>query len=178
MIWVDYCIVALLIVSTIVGVLRGFAREVLGLITWVLAVWLALTFGAALGHRLEPYIAVQSVRISAAYALLFLAVLLAGGITTALIVRGLRGSLLSSTDRTLGGGFGLLRGALLIAAFIIVVGMTPARQDLWWQQSVLLKQFNWLADGLRTLLPESWLEKLKPADEDNTVVPEAVPASL
>lgn len=178
MIWVDYCIVALLLVSTVVGVLRGFARETLGLITWILAIWASLAFSKPLGQFLEPHISVPSVRIAASYAITFLGVLLTGSIVTALIVRSLRGSLLSSVDRTLGGGFGLMRGAVIMGAFVLVAGMTPAKQDLWWQQSSLLKQFNWMADGLRSVLPESWLEQLKPAVEDATTAPEVLPSSL
>ena len=168
MIWVDYCIVALLVVSTVVGVLRGFARETLGLITWVVAIWAALAFAKPVAQFLEPHIAVPSVRIAASYAITFLAVLLVGAIATALIVRSLRDSVLSSVDRSLGGGFGLLRGALVVAAFVLVAGMTPARQDPWWQQSSLIKQFEWMAESLRSVLPQNWLEQLKPAVEDVT----------
>jgi membrane protein required for colicin V production len=161
MIWVDYCIVAVLLVSTIVGVIRGFARETLGLLTWILAIWLAIAFAGAVAIRLGPYISVPSVRIAAAYAILFLGGLLIGGIITALIVRTIRDGVLSSTDRTLGGGFGVIRGAVLVALFILVAGTTPARHDPWWQRSVLLDKFEWLADGLRVLIPPRWLDQLK-----------------
>ncbi|MDB5971857.1 MAG: CvpA family protein [Hydrocarboniphaga sp.] len=161
MIWVDYCIVGLLVVSTIVGVIRGFARETLGLLTWILAIWLAVAFSAAAAVKLGPYISVPSVRIAAAYALLFLGGLLIGGIITALIVRFMRASALSSTDRTLGGGFGVIRGAVLVALFILIAGTTPARHDPWWQKSLLLDQFQWLADGLRVLIPPRWIDQLQ-----------------
>jgi membrane protein required for colicin V production len=164
MIWVDYCIVGLLLVSTIVGVIRGFARETLGLLTWVLAIWLAISFSGAAATRLAPYISVPSVRIAAAYALLFLGGLLFGGIITALIVRFMRASALSSTDRTLGGGFGVIRGAVLVGLFILIAGTTPARHDPWWQKSVLLGQFQWLADGLRVLIPPRWIDQLQSED--------------
>ncbi len=165
MIWVDYGILALLLVSVIVGLLRGFAREVFGLLTWALAFWLALRFAAPFGHWLEPYISVPSVRKVSAYALLFFGGLLVGGIFTSLIVRALRASALSSTDRTLGGGFGLLRGGLLVGAFLLLGGATPLKQDPWWNQSVLLPHFQWLADGLAIVIPERWLDQLRSASE-------------
>lgn len=161
MIWVDYCIVGLLVVSTIVGVIRGFARETLGLLTWILAIWLAVAFSGAAAIKLAPYISVPSVRIAAAYALLFLCGLLFGGIITAVVVRFLRASALSSTDRTLGGGFGAIRGAVLVGLFILIAGTTPARHDPWWQKSLLLGQFQWLADGLRVLIPPRWIDQLQ-----------------
>jgi membrane protein required for colicin V production len=160
MIWVDYCIVALLLISTIVGVLRGFTREAFGLLTWVLAIWLAVAFGPDLAGHLRSHISVPSVRIAAAYAALFLGGLLVGALVTALIVRFMRDSALSSTDRTLGGGFGLIRAAILVAAFIVVAGTTPARQENWWQRSLLLGKFQFLADGLRVIIPPTWIDQL------------------
>ena len=167
MIWVDYGILAVLLVSVIVGLVRGFAREVLGLATWVLAFWLALRFAAPFGHWLEAFISVPSVRKITAYALLFLGGLLAGGIVTSLIVRALRSSGgLSSIDRTLGGGFGLVRGGLIVGAFILVGGITPLKQDPWWSQSALMPHFQWLADGLKVLIPERWILQIQSTDSE------------
>ncbi|TXI08854.1 MAG: hypothetical protein E6Q76_06660 [Rhizobium sp.] len=45
MIWVDWCIVAVFLISILVGLLRGFAREILNVLTWVLAFGLAWLFG-------------------------------------------------------------------------------------------------------------------------------------
>jgi membrane protein required for colicin V production len=167
MIWVDYGILAVLLVSVIVGLVRGFAREVFGLATWVLAFWLALSFAAPFGHWLEAFINVPSVRKITAYALLFLGGLLAGGIVTALIVRVMRSNDgISSIDRTLGGGFGLLRGGLLVGAFILIGGLTPLKQDPWWSQSTLMPRFAWLADGLQTLIPERWILQIQSTDSE------------
>ena len=173
MIWLDYCIVGLLLISTVFGILRGFARELLGLATWVLAIWLAVMFHGQVATYLTSYIGVPSVRIAAAYALLFLAGLLTGGLITALIVRLLRQSALSSTDRTLGGGFGLIRGVFFVALFILIAGTTPARQEIWWQRSLLLSKFEWLADGLRTIVPPGWIDRLQPDQAVDALVPAA-----
>lgn len=177
MIWVDYCILTLILVSTVVGLFRGFAREVLGLGTWALAFWLAFAFAGPLSDYLAPHISAVSLRTATAYAVLFLAGLLAGGILTSLIVHGLRDSAFSPADRTLGAGFGLLRGVFLVALFILVAGMTPARQDPWWGRSILLDKFEWLAEGLGMLVPEAWLEALRPAESaDNGSPAESSPS--
>lgn len=174
MIWVDYCILALIIVSVIVGLIRGFARETLGLLTWILAFWLALTFEPQVAKALEPHISAPSVREAAAYAVLFLGGLLVGGIFTAIVSHVIRDSLFSSADRTLGAGFGLIRGALLVALFVLFAGQTQAKDDPWFRQSKMVAQFGWLSEGLRTLIPEAWLEKLKPATQIQ--LPAAAPA--
>ncbi|MDE2219447.1 MAG: CvpA family protein, partial [Gammaproteobacteria bacterium] len=42
--WTDYAIIAALLASCIVGLVRGLLREVISAITWVAAVWLAWEF--------------------------------------------------------------------------------------------------------------------------------------
>jgi membrane protein required for colicin V production len=133
-------------------------------VTWVIAFWLAYAFAGPFTVWLTPHISVASVRTATAYAVLFLGGLLIGGILTSVVVHGLRNSAFSSADRTLGAGFGVVRGVVLVALFVLLAGMTPARQDPWWSQSVLLNKFEWLADGLRMLIPEPWLDQLRPAE--------------
>ena len=166
MIWVDYCIVGVLAVSTLIGVIRGFARETLGLLTWVLAIWLSAAFAPVVADSLADYLSAPSVRSIAAHVLLFFGGLLVGGIATALLVRRLRESVLSSTDRTLGAGFGLMRGAVLVAMFVLVAQGTAVRQDPWWRQSLLLNRFEWLADAIGIVVPSRWLDRLQRQGDD------------
>lgn len=162
MIWIDWVLLAALVVSVLIGILRGFTREVLGLGTWVLAIAAALVFGPAAADQLEATISVPSLRIASGYGLVFFLGLLAGSIVTALISRVVRHSPLSGVDRTIGGGFGLVRGVLLAVVMVWLVGMTPARQDPWWSESMFVGKLEWLADGFRKLMPQDWEKQLKP----------------
>lgn len=163
MIWVDYCILTVIVVSILIGILRGFAREALGLATWLLAGLLAWLLAQPFDRYLEAHIGVAAVRHATAYGLLFLAGLLIGGVLTSLIVSMIKQSRFSPADRTLGGGFGLIRGVLLVSLFVLLAGMTPISQDAWWRQSMLLPRFEPLAQGLGSLMPRSWLAALQPA---------------
>jgi membrane protein required for colicin V production len=63
-------------------------------------------------------------------------------------------------DRVLGGGFGLLRGALLLLALATVLSMTPAARSPAWQHSV---GAAWLGDalqGIKPILPLSLAQHL------------------
>lgn len=161
MIWVDYCILLLIVGSVIIGALRGFTRETLGLATWLLAIALAWLFAEPVYGLLEPYIAAPSVRQVTAYAGLFLLGLLLGSLLTAWVVQAVRNSPFLSTDRTLGAGVGLVRGILLVAIMVLVAGMTPMREDPWWGNSLLVVRFEVLADELRHLIPPSWMQMLE-----------------
>lgn len=162
MIWVDWVLLVALAFSILVGVLRGFTREVLGLVSWIVAIVAALMFAPTVAGWLEPHISTPSLRIAASYGLVFLGGLLLGAILTAVASMLVRKSPLSGVDRMVGGGFGLLRGLLLAAVVVALVGQTPARQDNWFKQSLFIAQLEGLANALRALLPADWQQRLVP----------------
>jgi membrane protein required for colicin V production len=161
MIWVDYCIIAVFILSVAVGLLRGFTREALGLATWIFALGLSWLFGKVGAGMLEQQIADPAIRLGCAYALLFLGGLLVGSLVTAIVSEVVKHTFLVGPDRMLGAGFGLVRAVVFVAAFVLVAATMGAAQDRWWQQSVFVGKFEWLARGLGTLVPERWLEALR-----------------
>lgn len=162
--WADYTILAVVLVSVLFGAFRGLTRELLGIAGWVLAFWLAFTFSESVAGWLEPRIDTPSVRKAVAFGGLFLLTLLLASIATFFAAGAIRDSRLSGIDRTLGGGFGFLRGLLLVAALLLVASQTAARKDPWWQHSLFVPHLEWLADALKTVLPESWIRALESPD--------------
>ena len=160
--WADYVILAVLAVSILIGLMRGFTREVLGVIGWVLAFWVAFTFTHQAAEWLTPHIATPSVRRAAAFGGLFLIVMLLTSVLNYFIGKLVRNGMLASADRTLGAGFGLLRGLVVIAAIIWAAGSTVARADPWWQQSALIPRLEWTADLLKSVVPKRWAKVLEP----------------
>lgn len=158
--WADIVILAVFAVSILIGLLRGFTREVFGVLGWFLAFWVAFTFTHAMSEWLTPHIATPSVRRAAAFGGLFLLVLLLSSVATFFIGRMVREGALASADRTLGAGFGFLRGLVLIAALLWAAGSTTARQDPWWRDSALIPHCEWMADTLKAIVPERWISVL------------------
>jgi membrane protein required for colicin V production len=156
MIWVDWVLLAVLTVSIVMGIFRGFTREILGLASWVLAIIAALALAPFVDDLLTNKIPTPSLRSAAAHGLVFFAGLIVGALITAAIVALVRKSPLSSVDRAIGGGFGLARGVLIALICTYLVGMTPARQDKWWSDSMFVGQLDRLASSLTHLLPDSW----------------------
>ena len=165
MIWVDYCIIVIVAVSTFVGVIRGFTRETLALMTWLLAFALAYIFGDFLASRIEGLISVPSIRVATAYGALFLGGLVIGAIVTHLMAGAVRRTPFSGPDRTLGGGFGLLRGFAVIVLLVVLGGMTPMKQDQWWNDSIFIGRFERVADWLQTRMPPGWQEQIDTIEE-------------
>lgn len=159
--WADYVILAVFAVSILIGLFRGFTREVLGVLGWIVAFWVAFTFTHQTAEWLTPHIATPSVRRAAAFGGLFLSVLLLGSILTFFIGKLVREGALAAADRTLGAGFGVLRGLVLIAALLWAAGGTTARHDPWWQQSALIPRLEWMSDILKAVVPQHWIRVLE-----------------
>jgi len=153
-IWVDYVIVGIIALSTVMSLVRGFVREALSLALWVLAFWVAFSFFRDLAVYLEPHIAVPSARLGAAFAILFLTTLILGALINFLIVQLVQKTGLSGTDRLLGMLFGATRGVLLVAIMVLLAGLTALPNDDWWKHSQLIPYFQQLALWLRNWLPE------------------------
>jgi len=165
MIWVDYCILAVTVLSVVIGALRGFTREFFSLLTWVLAISLTLLFGTAAAEALHGIISIPALRFVAGYAACFLGGLLLGALVSMLFVEMVRNSRLASADRTVGAGFGLLRALLVTALFVMIADNMGAREERWWQRSMVIGKVEWVAGGLQVLVPESWLQAIRPQTE-------------
>ncbi len=139
--WADYVILAVLGLSVLMGLWRGFVGEVLALAVWIVAIWVAWTLGPQVAASLTA-VTLPSARIVLGYALCFIAVLIAGAIVGFLMRRLVAGSGLSGTDRLLGSVFGLARGLALVTLVVLLLGFTPFTRDPWWHQSRLLPSFQ------------------------------------
>jgi membrane protein required for colicin V production len=147
----DLVILAVVLVSAVAGLVRGFLREVCSLITWILAVWLAWHFGPALEPWMGGVLRQAPYGLWAGRAIVFLAVLITGGIVGALVAHFVRLSLFSGTDRFLGFLMGVARGIVAMAVLVILGQSAQLHTEDWWQKSRLVKQLDPVAAVLRSL---------------------------
>ena len=153
MIWVDYAILGLIFISLVIGLFRGLIREAFSLITWVIAIWVGLSFSREFSGFLEPVISYPSARIAAAFAVLFLITLILGSIISYLLGELVKKTGLTGTDRFAGMLFGIARGMVVVAVLVMLAGLTPLPEDSWWKQSKLIPPFQSLAVWLRDKVP-------------------------
>lgn len=159
--WADIVILAVIGVSALISVLRGFLREVLSLLAWILAFWVALTFTSQLAPLLEAYVEVPSIRFILAFAALFLVTLLGMSLIGHFVVKLVDKTGLTGTDRMLGLLFGMARGGLVVLVLVLLAGLTQVPQDPWWRESGLLAHFQRAALWVREYLPESIAEHIR-----------------
>lgn len=152
--WADYFIIAVLVLSTLLSLIRGFVREAISLVTWVLAIWVGLKFSPMLAAVMQDMIQTPSVRVVVSFLLLFISVLLIGGLINFLISQLVTKTGLSSTNRLAGSIFGFARGVLTVGLLVLLARHTALPNDPWWKEAKLLAKFEPVADKISVMLPD------------------------
>ena len=83
--WIDWCVLATVLISLILGVVRGVVREFFSLLGWVVAFWLAKSFSVMGALWLMPFISSETVRLMVSFGLFFVAGLLLTGLVGYLV---------------------------------------------------------------------------------------------
>jgi membrane protein required for colicin V production len=145
---VDWIIVAAVLVSVVVGLLRGMTREIVSLAGWVLGALLAWFFGGELGTALgiDP----PALAAVAGAVLIVAGVLIIAALVGALLQAALAAARLSSLDRLLGAAFGLAPAALVLGIAVLLAGAAGVPRAAWWKESALLP---WLEAGVAFATP-------------------------
>lgn len=153
MIWIDYAIVGLVLISAIIGLIRGFIKEAFALFTWIVAIGVGLHYSRDFAVLLQNVISYPSARIATAFILLFFMTLILGSLISFILNHLIEKTGLTGTDRLVGMLFGITRGAVLVSVMVMLAGITPLPEDPWWKQSLLIPPFQSLALWLKDHIP-------------------------
>src|SRR5579862_4966848 len=134
----DYVVIAGFVISAIVGAMRGFLREVVAIVTWLIALFVACHFSDLIAPHLGGLLAGSSVRIWAARAIIVILILLLGAGIGAALSHFVRLSIFSGMDRFLGLVFGALRGLVLFGVLVILGQLLRLEDERWWRHSLLV----------------------------------------
>ena len=155
----DWIIAAILVVSILVGIFRGFIKESLSLISWILAIWLAFNYCSEAGEFIHQYINIPApnFRERAGFALVFITTLFIFSVVSYIITKIFVRGPIKGVDRVLGLGFGALRGAAIVVALLVVARGFGLETSDWWQNSQYLAKFEPFMETVETLFPDSGL---------------------
>jgi membrane protein required for colicin V production len=152
----DWAILTVIGLSMILSLMRGFIREALSLVGWVLAFLVAMVFAERLAYLLAGSIQDPTGRHIVAFAVLFVLTLIVVALLAKLLQSLVEFAGLGGLDRLLGMAFGFARGVfVLLAAVTILRPALQLEQYEWWRQSRLLPHLLLLEGWFRGLT--GWL---------------------
>lgn len=146
----DWALMLVLALSLLVGLWRGLVFEVLSLLGWIAAFFVAQWFAPDVAAWLPLSTASPPVRFAAAFVLTFVGAVFLAGLVAALVKKLVAAVGLRPVDRVLGGLFGLVRGIVLLLVATVAIEMTPLHTSSWWQES---RGAPWLSAALQGLKP-------------------------
>lgn len=155
MVWFDYAIIAIIVISALISLVRGFVKEAVSLAVWIAGFVVASRFYADLAVYLTG-IEKELFRNGVAIAILFVITLVLGALINHLLSEIVTYTGLSGTDKMLGMVFGGLRGVLIVSATLLFLDtLTPASSADWWQSSLLVPEFSFVVEWFFELLKEN-----------------------
>jgi membrane protein required for colicin V production len=148
-IWIDYSIIAVCGVTLSVGTLRGFSREVVSLLCWVVGFWTSLHF--LVSSQLQTLISAPHKRLAVAFTGLFVLTILAESFLQHWLKMRFKQTYTHTAIMERLGGLicGIMQGIVVITIVVFLAGFTKLPHNLWWQESSLLPFFQRFAIWLR-----------------------------
>src|SRR5271165_3267293 len=171
----DIALIVVMLISGLLAMVRGFMREVLSIIAWILAAGATLYAYSKLLPLAKQYFNNDIVAAVAVIGGVFLLTLLVVSVLTVRISDMVLDSRVGALDRTLGFLFGLARGLVIVViAYMFFSWLVPDRSQPEWVRSAKSRVvLQGTGDWLMSMLPEDLdatiskrLKKTKPEEEE------------
>jgi len=153
--WFDVVLLVIIGASVVASFFRGFIKEAVSLVSWIVAIILALKFSPVVSEKLLSWLPTSVVAYMSAFILIIIIVLIVGMVISKCIkiVATITG--LGIVDKILGSVFGLVRGVLVASLIIMLINLTSFASSAWFKDS-----------AMKTVLkrPEAWLQHFIPLE--------------
>lgn len=169
----DYMIITVVALSTIGSFFRGFAREFISLVIWVVGIISALKFAPLIEPHIMAAMHWKLMSYATAFLIIFLAIWLIGLFINLAIRSVLNRVGLGPLDRVIGLLFGFARGVLLIAVLMMFINASAFQDSPTIQTSKLAPQFHAIALRLANFIPPDLQKRISMGwkkDSDNSDV--------
>jgi membrane protein required for colicin V production len=157
----DYAVLGIIGLSILLSVMRGFLREVMALLAWVMAFWLAALYASEVAPLLPQSIPTQQLRMLAAYALVFFLVFVVMSMFSITVSQLLKVLGVGPLDRLLGAVFGFARGLVIVLALVVVAGLTSVPKEPFWRNATFSAPLEAVVAAIKPWLPEALRKELK-----------------
>ncbi|MFZ2300981.1 MAG: CvpA family protein [Gallionella sp.] len=155
----DFAVIAILLVSLLVGLWRGLVYEVLSLVGWPVAFILSKLFAGDISPMMPGE--QETIRIALAYAAVFIVVLIVWGVLAWMLSKLVKAAGLSWLDRMMGMLFGVLRGVLVILVLVWLAGLTHIPEQPFWRAAKTSRAAEDVALLTKAWLPDSIARRIR-----------------
>jgi membrane protein required for colicin V production len=150
----DVFILLVLLGSTLIGALRGFIREAVSLVFWIISIWAAWKFGPVIEPHLGGVLANPSIAPWVGRLVILVLVVLTGWLVGMFLSYFTHAMGLGVLDRVIGLLFGIMRGMVLVGLLVIGGELLRLNQEDWWAHSRLMPFAETVGDWLRSMVGE------------------------
>ena len=157
----DYVVLVIMGLSVLLSILRGFVRETLALASWLVAFFVAKLYTLELAPLLPQSIPSQSLRLLAAFLILFLATLLICSLLVIALSAVFKRAGLGWMDRCLGALFGLARGMIIVGVLVLLGGLTSLPKDVRWRNAMFSAPLEAMVVSLLPWFPNDIAKHVK-----------------
>lgn len=157
----DYIVLAIVGISIVISVMRGLLSEVLSIVGWFAAFFVAKTYANQLIPLMPADIPTESLRILAAFVILFLATFLLTTLLAIALTTIFKKIGLGWLNRMLGAVFGLARGLLIVCIIVFLAGLTNIPKDERWKNAMFSAPIEALVISLLPWVPASIASHIK-----------------
>jgi membrane protein required for colicin V production len=175
--FVDLVVVAIVGVSAVFAIYRGFVRETLSIFAWAAAAFATLYFGPAAAALLKDRLSPALLGIALGYVGVFLVVLIPLSFVSFRFAEGVHRSPVGALDRSLGFAFGIVRGlAILGFAYILFTSVVATHEQPGWLTSARsLPLIQSCAQVLLSLVPNQDIATAQRPAAPTLIVPQPSP---
>lgn len=128
----DYVALGIVVLSGLLGLMRGFLKEFFSLVAYIIAFAGSFWWGPRVYPHVQQYIDNSLLSMGIGYGLTFIAILLVVGLLNVVLGTLIEKTGLGPADQGLGVFFGIARGVLIVLVLVIIAGYTPFPEEQWW----------------------------------------------
>ncbi len=157
----DYVVLAIVGLSVLLSIMRGFVREILALASWFIAFIVARLYATDLIPLLPEAIPNDALKMLAAFLIVFLTTLLLCSLLAIALSQLFKKAGLGFVDRGLGAVFGALRGLLVVCLLVLLAGFTALPKEPLWRNAMFAAPLEALVMLLLPWMPDDIAKHVK-----------------
>ncbi|PPD57194.1 MAG: colicin V production protein [Methylotenera sp.] len=157
----DYAVFIIIGLCIIVSMMRGAVREILSIIGWVAAFYVARTYVAQLIPLLPQDIPTDALRVLAGFLILFFGVLLVFSLLSIALSSMIKKIGLSWLNRFFGALFGFAKGLIIVCILVFLAGLTSLPKDIRWTNAMFSSPLEALVKATLPWVPQKVAQHVK-----------------